>query len=292
MGKGLSMNSKLTIYIFVLLVLLPSCTPLPTQAPPISSAVTATPKISPATQLTNIPSPTSTPETRVYIPEDSASPNGEWRGVVTVTTIGKDTNILFELSNSNNSKIWQVENKDFKEPENPMDGYLYPYIFKWSDNGSHLYYSYLTTGGDGCYIPSEPGGYSLRKFDLSTSEDTLILEKRGTWLALSPDETKLAYVQDWDGNVTLLDIENQTEQIVPLPTITDVYSLVDTTDYIIWSPDGSSLVYAFLWGIAESTLLVTLCTLILILKNRLSLSTMMNMDIYQLNGMSKARSYC
>ena len=129
-----------------------------------------------------------------------------------------------------------------------MDGYLYPYIFKWSDQGDFLYYSHLTTGGDGCYIPSEPGGYGLRRFDLLTGEDTLVLEKRGTWLALSPDETKLAYVQGWDGNVTLLDIEKQTEQTVPFPPITDVYGLVDTTDYIYWSPDGNSFVYAFLWG--------------------------------------------
>jgi len=246
----LNLKWKLITYVFVFLVILASCVSTPAQSPLSNS--TDTPRATITQSSIAVPtatsSPTSTHETRIYIPEDSTSPNGEWRGIVTITTIGEDINILFELSNSNSGQVWQVENKDFKEPENPMDGYLYPYIFKWSDNDNSLYYSHLTTGGDGCYIPSEPGGYGFRKFNLSTGQDTLILEKRGTWLALSPDETKLAYIQDWDGNVTLLDTESQAEQIIPLPPITDVDGLVDTTDHILWSPDGNSFVYAFLWG--------------------------------------------
>ncbi|MBK9924282.1 MAG: hypothetical protein IPP66_03235 [Anaerolineales bacterium] len=76
----------------------------------------------------------------------------------------------------------------------------------------------------------------------------MLQEKRGTWFALSPDETKLAYIHGWDGNVTLLDIEKQTWEAIPLPPITNVDGAVDTTEHILWSPDGNSFVYAVLWG--------------------------------------------
>ena len=241
---------KCMIYVTVVLVIVTSCVNSPTQSPLNIPADTRrrTTTETYTTVPSVTPSLTNTPETKLYIPEDSTSPNGEWRGVVTITTIGEDINILFELSNTASGQVWQIENKDIKKPENPMDGYLYPYVFKWPDNDNFLYYSHLTTGGDGCYIPSKPGGYDLRKINLSTGEETLILDKRGTWLALSPDETKLAYVQGWDGNVTLLDIKSQTEQMIPLPSITNVDGAVDTTDYVLWSPDGNSFIYAFLWG--------------------------------------------
>lgn len=77
-------------------------------------------------------------------------------------------------------------------------------------------------------------------------------------MALSPDEKKLAYVQDWDSQLTILDFENNNMQVIPLVTITKVQGLVDTIDHILWSPDRTHLVYSYSWGDCESILLATL----------------------------------
>ena len=241
------MKLKWLIYTTLILVILSGCISTPIQALPTIIADTVTPKISPTAQPTNTPSSTNTPEIKTHILDESVSPDGLWNAMIIRTIQGENYNIKFTVLNNFGDQTWVIENLDFKEPE-PLVGYHYPYIFKWSDNGKYLYYSHLTTGGDGCYVPSRPGGFDLRRVDLLSGEDVVIQEEGGTWLALSPDESKLAYVQGWDGNVTLLNIENQIEQIIPLPPITDVYGLVDTTDYIFWSPDGNSFVYAFLWG--------------------------------------------
>ena len=238
---------KQLIYVISLLVILTSCTSMPTQSPTIDITITPQPIFTLTPEPTNTPSPIGTPETETVVFEESTSPDGLWGATIIRTIQGENYNIRFTVSNNFNDQTWVIENLDFKKPE-PLVGYHYPYIFTWSDNGKYLYYSHLTTGGDGCYVPSRPGGFDLRRVDLLTGEDVVIQEEGGTWLALSPDESKLAYVQGWDGNVTLLNIENQNEQIIPLPPITDVYGLVDTTDYVFWSPDGNSFVYAFLWG--------------------------------------------
>ncbi|MBK9924281.1 MAG: hypothetical protein IPP66_03230 [Anaerolineales bacterium] len=149
----MKLKARQIVYSIVSFVILTGCTSKPSQIPTVEFTSTPKPTFTLIAEPTGTPNPTSTPEARIYTPEDSTSPNGEWRGVVTITTMGEDINILFELSNINNGQVWQVEHKDIKEPENPMEGYLYPYIFKWSDNGNFLYYSHLTTGGDGCYIP-------------------------------------------------------------------------------------------------------------------------------------------
>jgi hypothetical protein len=165
------MKSKIKqiLLITVLIIVLVSCTFAPTQIATAEFTKTAKPTFTPTITLTYTPSPASTPEIKTYIREDQ-SPDGTWNAVVTVTTQGVNKNLLFRVSNKLNNQIWTIENIDFTEPENPLDGYKYPYVFKWSNDGNNLYFSHLSTGGDGCYIPTKPGGFDMVKFNLTTGD--------------------------------------------------------------------------------------------------------------------------
>jgi WD40 repeat protein len=236
-----------TALIFALVI--SACRSTPSARTPVAgTTATSNPTITMTPQSTSTPVPTDTPEISTHIWETSTSPNGEWDATITGTKQGENRTLFFKVANNRRYKIWEVENVGFAEPENPMNGFRYPYIFDWSEDGRYLYYSHLSTGGDGCYILSRPGGFDLKRFDLATGEDVTILDKGGTWLALSPDESKLAYISGWDGNVTVLDMESKQERTIPLSSITEVPGMVDTTGHAFWSPDGNHLVYAFLWG--------------------------------------------
>ena len=239
------MLSKIKIlslaYLFILLA---SCQ----VTPEISIHSEATETSSPEPLLTATLALTSTPVAETVVFEENKSPNGEWIGKVTVTTQGINKNVKFSLVNNITGQNWLIENRDFLEPENPLEGFEYPYIFKWSEDGQHLFYSHLSTGGDGCYVTHKPGGFDFHRFDLATGEDIILQATGGTQLALSPDEKKLAYVQNWDSQLTILDFENKNMQVIPLLTITEVQGLVDTIDHILWSPDRTHLVYSYSWG--------------------------------------------
>ena len=189
------------------------------------------------------------PYVNLYIPENSKSPNENWTGLVTIMTKEENKKLLFKVSNNLTNQDWVIEDLDFKELE-PMIGYYYPYIFKWSDNGSYLFYSHLTTGGDACAILTKPAGYDFKRFDLTNGEDVTIQDGWTVWRALSPDESKISYIND-DGGVTILEIENGEEYIFSLPSIEVEYGLEKRTSQIYWSPDGKRLIYTYILGFCD-----------------------------------------
>lgn len=189
-------KQEMLIILFVILFV--ACTSAPTQMVETAEpTATARPSFTSTPSITRTPYQTRTPKADIVILEESASPSGEWTATITRTIRGKNYNLYFEVKNSQNNQTWVVENLDFTEPENPLEGYKYPYLFKWSEDGNYLYYSHLSTGGDGCYIPREPGGFDLKRFDLVTGETVTIREGLATWMALSPDEKWLAYIDGW-----------------------------------------------------------------------------------------------
>lgn len=234
-----------------MIVLLASCAPVPTQTVKIvESTATSKPNVTSTPSITKTPYQTRTPKADVVILEESISPNNTWTATITRTIRGKNYNLHFKVTNKQNNQIWVVENLDFTEPENPLEGYKYPFVFKWSTDSKYLYYSHRSTGGDGCYGSSmlNFGGFDLIRFDLSNGGIVTILDDPATWMVFSPDEKKLVHIHDWDGNVNVLEIATEKELVLPLPPIPDEYGLVNSTEYAIWSPDARTLIYAYMWG--------------------------------------------
>jgi len=239
------------VLISLLLIFFVSCTSAPT--PTVETAepsATVKPNFTPTPSITKTPYQTRTPKADITILEESTSPDGVWTAMITRTIRGKNYNLHFEVQTKQNNQTWVVENLDFTEPENPLEGYKYPFVFKWSSDGKSLYYSHRSTGGDGCYGSSmfNFGGLDLIRFDLSSGDAVTIRDDWATWMVFSPDETKLAYISNWDGNVNVLELGSNKELALLLPSIPDEYGLVNSVEYAIWSPDGRALIYAYMWG--------------------------------------------
>ena len=78
-------------------------------------------------------------------------------------------------------------------------------------------------------------GSDLHKLDLATGESTQLAPRVGYWIALSPDETHLAYLNS--GHIGVLDLttgnSREAEIITKYPPSILTYPLD-----IVWSPDG------------------------------------------------------
>ena len=227
-----------------------SCTPKnSSQGPYIEFTATVKPTITTIPTLTNIPVSTITPDVKTVIFEESTSPNTEWTGIITMTTQGENKDLLFKVFNNSTQQELIVEEVDIDEIENPPPGgFFYPYIFKWSQDNTYLYYSYLPNFNDGCFGYFEPGGLSLKRLDLSNGEVVTIREGWATWMTFSPDEKRLAYIDTFGGNVSIIDIQDGKEQTFSLPTIKNELGMTTDTSDMHWSPDGKSLIYAHYVG--------------------------------------------
>ncbi len=119
-------------------------------------------------------------------------------------------------------------------------GYVYPIIQQWSDDGRYLYYSNITSF-DGCMIFNS--GMDLHRLDVTNGRTDLLLDTGLTNnLALSPDESQIAYTQfnGQDVVVVLRDAATGKEQSVAVATAAaDAQS-----GNIFWSPDGSFFLLA------------------------------------------------
>lgn len=235
----------------MLFAILTGCISAPTPNSFVSFTDTPSPISTPIPKSTSTPKLTPTLETETVVFEESTSPDGAWTATITRTIRGKNYNLHFAVKNSQNNQNWIVENLDFTEPENPLVGYKYPYVFKWSEDGNYLYYSHLSTGGDGCFGYFQPGGFGLNRFDLSNGNVVEIRSDRATWMALSPDEKRLAYIADWGANVSILNMENGQEQSYPLPPVKNELGMITDTSDLYWAPDGKSLVYAHYIGVCD-----------------------------------------
>ncbi|MEZ4643265.1 MAG: hypothetical protein R3E31_11130 [Chloroflexota bacterium] len=129
-------------------------------------------------------------------------------------------------------------------------GETFPSIYRWSENGRFLY---LTNGGsaDGCAIFFN--GTDLTRIDLETGSAVSLLPPYSTLnLALSPDETWLAYAVREDGKAALalrdvaIAYDDQGNLMLDEANPAAVISLDVTAEAqigsFIWSPDNNSLV--------------------------------------------------
>ena len=247
------MNPKIkrNVFTIVMMFMFISCTSSPTKTAVPDPTATAKPSFTPTPAFTNTPSSTSIPETETIILEESASSNGNWSAIISLTNQDRNKKLEFRASNKSSKQEWLVEQTKWNELETPSSWVPFPYIFKWSNDNNYLYYSHEPNFNDGCFGIFRPGGLDLNRIDLNTGEIVTILDDGGTWMALSPDEKKLAYIDTFGGNVSIVEIESTDIQTFPLPPIENEMKYVTDTSDLYWSPDGNSLVYAHYVGACD-----------------------------------------
>ncbi len=220
------------------------------QTLPVEFTATVKPAIT-SIPFTATVKATSTPEIQETILESSTSPDGNWTAVVSLTTQDTKKSLVFSVTNLSQKQKWVIDQLDWDELQTSTSMVAFPYIFKWSDDQRSLFYSYEPNSNDGCFGYFRPGGYGLKKLDLANGQISVIREDNAPWMALSPDETQLAYIADFGGNVAIIEIKTGRERNYELPTVKNEQGYVTDTSNLYWSPDGKSLVYAHYVGACD-----------------------------------------
>lgn len=110
-------------------------------------------------------------------------------------------------------------------------GYTIPRPFQWSADGKSLYFTAFPVV-DGCapYV----NGSDLQRLNLASGQVEQLLPGGGLWLALAPDETRLAYIGTGGRGLVVRDLAFGQERALSL-------GASDPAGAIVWSPDGQWL---------------------------------------------------
>jgi hypothetical protein len=118
-------------------------------------------------------------------------------------------------------------------------GYTTPQPFLWSRDGRAFYFTNMAHP-DGC--APFVNATDLYRVDLNTGAVTQIAPSVGLWLALSPDETKLAYAGFRERGLVVSDLATGREQETGLKLRQNA-NFGDAIGRILWSADGSTIIY-------------------------------------------------
>jgi len=132
-------------------------------------------------------------------------------------------------------------------------GYTIPKPLHWSRDGRFLYFTNQPVP-DGCAV--FVNGSDLQRIDLSNGDVREIAPPVGLWLALSPDETMLAYIGYGGRGLVIRDLATGAEQEIPLDPGKDYQA-----GQVLWSPDSKTIILALAihpcsTGWADSTSIV------------------------------------
>jgi hypothetical protein len=180
--------------------------------------------------------PTPTPDFAAYVQETwfARSPDGLWEVIGTVALPpdhgGATYYTRLDVLSLVDEEAWVVVDQ-----WNPLGlGYTTPRILTWSEDGASLYLTNRPVP-DGCAV--YVNGSDLVRVSLATGEVETLVPSSGLWLALSPDETRLAYIGYAARGLVVRDLASGEEQETNLDP-GGPYSAGDIT----WAPDGSAVV--------------------------------------------------
>jgi hypothetical protein len=243
------MKSKTVITVLLIAIVLASCQTVATPhvkltETPISTSVlfteTAEPTIT--AKPLQIPSPTELPfDVNVLIEQSVVSPSGEWLALVMITKVenemGNKNSSMLVIVNQQNSAERTVEKIDFTS----WLGYSVPWSLAWSDNEDYLYYTHRFGGGDGCFGEDDFFGTDLYRFDLDSGELIELAPKLGYWLALSPDQSMVAFLTN-DNKLRIRNLETGEERETSIEEQLK-YSgpMLTHASNLIWSLDSKEL---------------------------------------------------
>ena len=180
----------------------------------------------PATPALGTPTPTEAPVQDLPV-DLSSSPDGQWRAT------WSESDSSLHVTRQNSAVIWKTA---FDAQRFGWDhGELRPY--RWSADGRFLYAIIFPSSDHECAMD----GSGLLKLNLADGAVTEVLMGKGRLyaLALSPDETKLAYVEcaGWQG---LIVRDMQTGQEVRSQWAEEA----ELASGIVWSPTGDAMVFS------------------------------------------------
>lgn len=205
-------------------LLLASCGPQATALP------------SPA-QATRTPRPTPAPTAIPFSTWSEPSPDGQWivEGSFEGPWLEGEQELyraIVQVRSTTRGTVWTLADMTSSYGL----GYTTPAVFRWSGDGQAVYYGFSPVP-DGCalFVNFE----DLYRFDLQDGSTVELLPPtRSLVIAMSPDETSLAFIEWREApELVLRQIASGEERRVPLGAAQS-----DQAGGMIWSPDGSSLV--------------------------------------------------
>ncbi|MBP7688895.1 MAG: hypothetical protein KA765_13340 [Thermoflexales bacterium] len=147
---------------------------------------------------------------------------------------------VLTVTDMDGSQEWTVENA---ETEAFLDNRT-AWPLAWSRDSKHLYFTHREGGNDGCFGTDDFYGTDLLRFSLADAQATSLVPSVGYWLALSPDESQLAYLNSDNLITTDLVVRNL---VTGAERRTPVEERVQQPDSratnLIWSPDGKAILY-------------------------------------------------
>lgn len=236
--------SRQTAFLFVCLLPLPlvflACTPTIAQqptltaipAPPTPTFAPPPPSLSP----TLVPSHPTTATLKFSDTWSSPSPDGKWtaRGSMTDPFPADDGSEKYqtklEVINAAGAVQWTLVDQTL----NYGLGYTTPRPFHWSEDGRYLYFTNLAVP-DGCAVFTN--GSDLYRADLTNGQVTEIVPSWVSWVSLSPDEQRVAYLR-WNGQALELAVR---EIATGEERKTGLEARYTQAGNILWSPDGQAL---------------------------------------------------
>jgi hypothetical protein len=224
----------------LLLAALAACAPSPGAPPdeatqPPAAAPSATPEASetPAPTATLIAAATTTPLPGALVPDwTSTSPDGQWTATAYTADLfaGGDYYTRLRVEGSTGAQVWTPVDE-----WRPMGlGFTLPALLQWSADGRRLYFTNLPHP-DGC--SQFVNGGDLQVLDLATGQVTELMPEQGLWLALSPDEARLAYIGYGDRGLVIRDLATRQEQPISVPRPSEGAPL----GAVGWAPDGRAV---------------------------------------------------
>lgn len=192
-----------------------------TAVPPSSNPIVATPE-------------TAAPaETQTW-----ASPDGVWTATQgLIAPYERDGQEWFQASlvvrNTTDGREWVVVD----EERGYGLGFEAPILYQWSADQSALYYS-SSIVGDGCGLFAYNKG--LYAVDLATGKQTKVAPARTRFLALSSDESRVAYEDETTPTeVVVRVLATSAEQRFTLPALAVAQQVGEFT----WTPDNQYLLF-------------------------------------------------
>jgi hypothetical protein len=249
----MSRLQSLIIWLGLPVLLLAACQPAPaaqiTATPPATAnsethtAAPASPTPPSAATITPTLTPDpSTPAESTATPKLAApdiyewvsdSPDGQWRaeGLTIFPRDGSDEYYTrLTVARVGGPEAWTVV--DGWQPTGL--GWTSPAPLRWAADGRAFYFTNLPHP-DGCAMLVN--GSDLLRLDLLTGEVEELLPSISLWLALSPDEGRVAYVAYGERGLVIRDLATGAEQDIAL----GLGRGFNQAGGIVWSPDGSRL---------------------------------------------------
>lgn len=231
-------NGKIAIHLMLSMVLLlASCTPTSSTKESQNTSIAATTSQSPTL---NVSETSETPIDEPNLSEmavnewASTSPDGNWVavGLVAFPSLNSTSQLAYVrliIFNTEENTRWTIID-NWKEIGL---GFPMPQHLKWSQDNSHFYFTHSVTP-DGCSVFENL--IDLQKVNLDNGTVEELLPPSALGLALSPDESKVAYIGYGDRGLVVKNLTTGEEQELKLDPGKDFQA-----GGILWSPEGNFL---------------------------------------------------